>query len=678
MAKKRSRQKAAAGVRAPARARSSQKSGKLFWSKWRPSRRWLEASDLIALGLYLAFVSIVALPGIRHGIDPIHQPALLMSSLRILSGQVPFRDFYPWYGPLYHHFLAAWVWISGRDLLSIKLFLSLISPLVSMVLLIAALRAFRLTWPARLFGVMATAVWGVERLYHCGSTRSLLGLFLLGAWAQAIRAPAAGRARTLIFPSILLALFYSPEVGFYLVPAAILFLIGDLLQLDPASRKGSLLDYVIGGGAAGLLFALLYFGTTATKTYLQFSVYVSANMLWAYGRPKPSWKELLAVPRSTLYFLPLVMLLPALLWTADKLRRRQGREIPTWLPALVVFGGLLWNTTYSVTTPDHLLFSLPPIMALMAWYFQGRTRFHWHQLALLLLIIWGAPFFRLSRLDACYWTNRFSATTWRTTAPFGRIYLKPEAVDMLENIKRFSDSHPNETIFFPLHSSTGYWAGRPFLLPVEDLFLINEPTRNKEFMDRIIQANAAYICLDVNHRYESYMHEDLDELFDYIAGYYRPIQAIRSIVIYARNPEPKPVAQPIQDLPASVDLGPQDGFSVTWEVPPDLGSGYIQLQEKCFYRFGILQRFSLPLLQIYLDGIQVQWPWPDNGRQRLRTTPAGGETRILLPTPTRQVKIKVTFPGVLNLPPERIEVSQVRFYKFNSRPFVPYTLEFMR
>ena len=678
MAKNRARRKASSKVPPPTSAGSSPAAKPRAGPKWESFRPWLEASDFLALVLYLAVVAVVVLPGIRHGIDPIHQLALLMSSVRILSGQVPYGDFYPWYGPLYHYFLALWVWMSGRDLLSIKLFLSLVSPLISMVLWIAAMRAFRLTWPARLFGVAAAAAWGMERLFHCGSTRSLLGLFFLGLWAQAIRAPARWKARLMVFPSILFAFFYSPEVGSYLVPAGLVFMVWDLAELEPARRKGPLLDYALGGAAALLCFILLYFGTTLTKTYLQFVNYASANMLWAYGRPKPSWNDLKNSPLGALYFLPLLMLVPAILGSALKLVRQQWREIPAWFPALIVFGGLLWNNTYSATSPDHLLFSLPPIMALMAWYFEGRTRYHWHQVALLLLIVWGAPFFRLSRLDASYWTNRFSSKTWPFTAPFGRIYLSPKAVEVFEELKRFSEAHPKETMVFPLHSFEPYWLGRPLLLPFDDLLWGNEPSRKKELMNRIIQAHPDYICLDMQFLYQSYMHEDIDELFDYIAGSYYPMQTIGPIIIYAQNPSPKEAAKLILELPGSATLDEQNEFRATIQTPQNFRNGYLQMKAKFFYRWGFLQRFSLPLVAFYLDGRLANWDYPYNGRERLRTTPEGGEIRLMVNAPVSEVKMSITFVGMMNAPPERVELSQARFYQFNSPPKIPYTLEFVK
>jgi len=630
------------------------------------------------MGVYFLIILIGVVPGIRHGFDFVHQPALLMSCVRILDGQVPFRDFYPWYGPLFHYFLALWVWILGQDLLSIKIFLVVISPFVSMAMLVWTVRALGLAWPGRLFAVVSSAVIGMDRIYHCGSTRSLLGLFFIGLWSQGLRQTHPGRIRFLVFPSVLIMFFYSPEVGLYLLFTAAGFLAWDLWSGMPPGRSRAGRNYALGAGAALGVFALLFLGTDAVKNYLRFFSYTSSNMIWAYGRTKPSWDEILAYPRYFLYLLPGVTAVPPLFWMARKMLRGETAQIPVWAPALIVYGVLLWTTTFVALSPDHLLFSLPPILVLLSWYFQGRTRWHWHQPLLIALILYAAPLSHMSSLNFDYWAVRFTPqTAWKASAAWGRLYVIPKYAETMDALQKFSREHPQETIVFPIHGFEAFRLGRPLLLPFDDLFWINEPNRQHEFLERFRQLHADYVAMDYDYVFQLYLHEDIDALFDYIAAHYQPLRTIGSTLIYQKMAEPRQLAARVQTLPGPYPLAARNQFSVEWETPAGFTSGYIELQEKFTYRWNWLQRFSVPIVEIYHDGQPCKRELLFLGPQRIRTTPAGGEVRFLVPEGTRRVKAIITFPGILNAHPEQVDFWNVQFYQFLFKPQLPYTHTFL-
>jgi len=129
-------------------------------------------------------------------------------------------------------------------------------------------------------------------------------------------------------------------------------------------------------------------------------------------------------------------------------------------------------------------------------------------------------------------------------------------------------------------------------------------------------------------------------------------------------------------LPGPILLGSQDGFSVEWDTPPGFTAGYLEIKEKFVYRFSLLQRFSIPMVTLFHDGQLCKLGLPFIGRQRIRTTPGGGEIRLFVPEGTRRVKVLITFPGILNARPERVELRNVTFYRFLFKPLIPYTRTF--
>ena len=103
--------------------------------------------ELLFFIAYSAVLCAIVLPGLRFDYDNVHNPGLLMSSIRIAHGQAPYRDFFPWYGVLYHYMVALMVGVMGNDLYAVKLFINIVNPILSIALLIFILRAFELPPP---------------------------------------------------------------------------------------------------------------------------------------------------------------------------------------------------------------------------------------------------------------------------------------------------------------------------------------------------------------------------------------------------------------------------------------------------------------------------------------------------------------------------------------------------
>ena len=661
--------------------------------------RWLPHADWIIALLYLGAFWLLALPFIRIGYDNMNQTNLLMSSLRILDGQIPFRDFYPWYGPLFHYFVAFWVWLLGRNLLAAKLFIRVISPLLSMAMLLATLRLFRLEAWGRFFVVTASIWWIFETNFEIGATRTFFGLFLIGLWIAGLHQPQRAWARALVFPSSLLAFSYSPEIGIYLLPVILTIAGFDLLELPSLRRKNAWLAYGAGALITIGLFAAFYLVFDWFRNYVHFFLYTSSNMIWAYSLPLPELDEFFSSPRQwlhlphwpvlslagekaaslgkLLFFLPWPVLAITLGWLLIMIRRGKISQIPVWIPACVAYGAMLWTTTYLRTDGGHLLWALPPILILMGKLFSRRSRGGLIQIGLLSLILWGWPFFLYAPPDFSFRTASAQKTkAWTNWLKFSGVQVPPAESEMVKSLQAFIQAHPQDTILFPLHGFEAYRLGQSFRLPFDDLFWASFPERQAKLSNLMQSLNASYICLDQNFFFYVYMHEDVDALFDYIATHYHFIRQFHSSVLYERLPEPRVLAREIQSLPGPILLSNRNSFQTEWELPDGFSGGYIEMHESFSYPSRWLQRFSRPLVMVLLNDLPIKRTITD-GPGRIRNTAGGGTYRIFIPHNVKKVKLQILYPGVLNLKPEAVTLKQIGFYEFNFWPNVPYTADFL-
>jgi hypothetical protein len=641
--------------------------------------------DYIIAGLYLIVLWAVLypLPGLPHGYDRMHHAALYLQSYRVLWGQVPYRDFFPWYGPLFHYFLAGIVWVLGLDIFSIKIFLYVVSPVICVAIWLFTLRSFKLDWSGRAFAMAAGGAWGLDRIIHCGSIRNYLPLLFIALGVRGLPGRAATAVRALAYPSVLVAFFFSPDVGTYYLPAAMVFMGWDLLRAEGGRLKAAT-PYAIGGAAALALLLLLAWRTTAVGNYLRFIHYTSGNMMWAYGLPMPGLRMIMEnFPRNlqkVVYYLPIPVVLLAGLWTARELWRRQAERVPIWVPVMAAFGASMFVTAYMRTSPDHLVFALPPIMVLLAAMFQLPSRSHWHQLLLAAIVIWCFPFFDETRTRTTeahlYWKVRADPVInrWTTTVPFGRVLIKPEEDKNIAAIKQFIADHPDGIMAFPLNGWEAYRVGQPLLLPSDDFYWKSNPMVRKLFFDAFYALKPKYISIEIQFLFFVYLHEDTDELMDYIQANYEVAKIIKSNIIYRRRPAPVTVASLVDTLPGPFVLDAGNGFTLSLDVPDGVQHGYVIFDERFEYRFGFLQRFSLPMLKTSVDGKRLTWlRLQGNGRDRIRNTAGGGQLRIFLPPKGRKLAVQVEFPGAFKTRPQRIEVSNVRFFNFTAFPGVPYT-----
>jgi hypothetical protein len=520
--------------------------------------RWLPHADWSTALFYLAVLWVLELPGIRMSADYIHQAALLMSSLRIFDGQVPYRDFYPWYGPLFHYFAAFLVQLTGQDLLAVKLFAEVISPLLSLAMLVATLRMFKLEPWGRFFAVAANG-WGVfETYFQTGATRAFFGLFLIGIWVAGLRQPKRVWGRALVFPSALLAFLYSPEVGFYLLPVGAVVVFFDWLQLPLPTHKRFWSAYGAGALLALGLFSAGYLLFDWFRNYVHFFLYTSSNMVWAYSAPLPELSEFISPPGQwfhfshspsyalagnnaaslgkLLFFLPLLVLAVTAGWILVTVLRGKVSQIPLWIPACAAYGAMSWTTTFLRMDGGHLLWSLPPIMILLGKLFSRKTPFGAIKLGLLSLILWGWQFFLYAPPDTYYWQSLWRKSDDRKDWPrFSGVLEAPGKKKMYDGLQEFIEVHPRDSVLFPLHSYDAYRLGQPLLFPSNDLFWVNLPERQEKLVAFLQKLNAPWICLNKSFSWSFvYVNDDVQGQFDFIATHYQPVNRIGSTILYKR------------------------------------------------------------------------------------------------------------------------------------------------
>jgi len=209
------------------------------------SRNW----DLRLVALYSVALMAVTVPELKWGYDLGHDPGLLMSSVRIWAGQVPYRNFYPWYGPLYHYLLAFFVGIAGNTLYGLKAYIDVVNPLLCMLILVLILRFSGMSLSGRIFTMIAVPLFGLERIYYCGSLRSFLPvLAVYRFWLESI-----GRQDLVTFGKGPALHGPSDREGFmYRIVTGLAYLVGYCLgflkaHVSPSLNIGSALEAMSNG-----------------------------------------------------------------------------------------------------------------------------------------------------------------------------------------------------------------------------------------------------------------------------------------------------------------------------------------------------------------------------------------------------------------------------------------------
>jgi len=615
--------------------------------------------ELIFFLGYLIFLSILVLPKLPWDYDVGHNAILLTDSLRIWAGQVPYRDFYGWYGPLYHYLLALFVGLLGNNLYAIKFYIDFICPILSMGILILALRKFDFPAQNRAFILLASIALGLERIGATGSLRPFLPVLLIALWDHSRRRKKFS-SLAYLFPGILLLYLFSPEAGVYLLLASMVFVGLSLLTLNPGRDRYRFLVYSGAGFLANLiLFAILYRGSSWFKIYLKFALEMSANMKWAHGLPLPGWARLAASPLEFYYYLPLLIYgLGILAILTAWLRGRLNLERNSGIIVLIGFGVLLWNSTMMRVSIGHLIFSFLPavIVAGLAWPRLFKPLHYSHALYLPLILIVGAGM----KFFSPWVPPPFKSEPYSTLMG---VRIAPKDKEVFDRINSFHREHPSETIAFPFKAFYYTYLEEVPPLRFDAPGNYVYPGYEEDYVRAIDALQAKYVICNAKDFFWTIPGRAADVLFDYLDQNYEPIDKVWPLIILQKRPQPAVIRKELYTLPGVYILDRNNGYRLKLKdvmTQSDLAPQYLEFATEFEYPLEFYRRYSMPIAEWKFDGRKWK-PWRAYSRlQRMNIQKGKQLYRLYLNYEARETELEVTFPGPLNLKPSQIRVSDLK------------------
>ena len=122
------------------------------------------ASISLAFIWAVFLVSILSVPGIRHGINLADEGYLWLGSLKVMRGAIPIRDFRA-YDIGRYYWCALWMRFLGRDLVSLRIAL-ILTQLVALTLAVHALYIATGQWAETALASLILAAWMLPRYKH--------------------------------------------------------------------------------------------------------------------------------------------------------------------------------------------------------------------------------------------------------------------------------------------------------------------------------------------------------------------------------------------------------------------------------------------------------------------------------------------------------------------------------
>ena len=617
--------------------------------------------ELILFLFYTAGLLILVLPGLHWDFERVHTPVLLVSSIRIWAGQIPYQDFFPWYGPLYHYFLALMVRAAGNDIYAVKLFLDILCPIMCMGILIISLRKLEMPVFSRLFVYIGVPVLGVERVFYCGSLRAFLPVLLIALWHQGFK---KRRALTylMFFPGACALFFFSQEVGIFLALSALVYISLGIWFLEPRKEKIKLLAWSGAGFfLSALTLTLLYFGTEWFRNMLEFLVSLNRNFNWSYGLPKPGLGQILKNPQMLLFYLPAaIYALAAVLAWANYFRKKTGVETALWIAALAVFGALLWASTMVRTGAPHIQFGYlaamiiaglvftPPLRPVKSWKLTG-------QVFLVIATLAGGYFLRPKLVKP------FKGE------PYARVMgvRVPVAEEKtLRNFVEFTGRAGPEKILYPLDSVFPAFLHQAPEFPFDSLYYTHFPVYQRKYLEALNRLQARYIIINQQALLWDYLGEAVDTLMDFMDANYQIVANDPPLLTFQKLDQPRAISELVAETPGPFVLDKANHYKLTLEIPPGMQNNYMELEESFEYKYNFLSRFSVPIVETYTDGRRWILIREQEGRKRIDPTPGFHRYRAYFLHKGSKLELQVTFPGAFNFQPSRVIIKNVKWRRF--------------
>jgi hypothetical protein len=624
--------------------------------------------ELILFLAYVAGLLILVLPGLRWDFERVHTTVLLLSSNRIWAGQIPYKDFFPWYGPLYHYFLALMIRPIGNNIYAVKFFLDILCPIMCMGILIIALRKFEMPAASRLFVYLAVPMLGAERVFYSGSLRSFLPVLLIAFWRQGFK---KRRALTylMLFPGAGLLFFFSPEVGVFLALSAMVYMGMGAWSMESRAEKLRLLVWSGAGFlSSSLALIVLYWSTAWFKNMLEFLASLSQNFNWSYGLPKPGLGQALKSPQMLLFYLPAaIYLLGTILALANFLLNKARIETALWVSALAVFGALLWASSMVRVGAPHIQFGYPAAMIVASFVFTPSLRPAnlWRlagQALLIAAVISGAVFLQPKLVPP------FKGKAYAMMSGV-RIPVQEQAT--LNKFMELAANAGADRIFYPLDSVFPVFLNAAPAFPFDSLYYAHFPAYQKRYVAAMNNLHVQYLVINQQAILWDYLGEAVDTLMDFIDANYKIQVNDFPLLVYVKRDQPRIISETVGETPGPFVLDESNRYKLALEIPPGMQNDYLELEENFEFRWNFLSRFSLPIVETYTDGRRWVLIREQEGRKRIDPNPGFHRYRVYFLHKGSKLELQVTFPGAFNFRPSRIIIKDIKWRRFPAGDISP-------
>ncbi len=342
----------------------------------------------IGLGILLFVVAFVYfLPGIHQSVNIYDEGIVVYSAVRVMEGQLPYRDFWSIYSPAQFYVLAAAFKLFGTTIQTERL---LDTALRALVPVFAYLVATRLT--NRRIALVAWAGATAWMAYYVYSYQfgwvfygypayPAIAFSLAAIWLMTIYFRAQ-RARWLVASGVMLgtAALFRHDFGIYCgigqVAALGLYILLQPAPADAASRRErtaalirrfirALLPYALSAAAVVLPVALVFIVLTPLNELI-YDLFTFPTAIFPRFRalPYPPLESLNSLP----FYLPFAVALmsAAAAFLAARRRSAEGIAYAACIAMLVVFGALAFNQARVRSDTIHTpAFFIPSVVLLV-------------------------------------------------------------------------------------------------------------------------------------------------------------------------------------------------------------------------------------------------------------------------------------------------------------------------
>ena len=176
-----------------------------------------------------------------------------------------------------------------------------------------------------------------------------------------------------------------------------------------------------------------------------------------------------------------------------------------------------------------------------------------------------------------------------------------------------------------------------------------------------------------------FSQDSVDAFFDYIDSNYNPVLADAGLHVHALRQNPINLIRVVKKEAGPFILDRSNNYSVTLQIPPEPGVLFVEFKTNFKYRYRFLNRFSMPIVELFFDRKKWRYLRPQSGRQRINPLPGDHSFRAYLRYPSKTLELQITFPGMLNVYPEQITVREFIWAGFSIKNYsardIGYTLE---